>query len=176
MITDAPTSGSPFTITSSLTLDPHVEFVEFMEIEIELDHDRFRNLQIELESPAGAVSVLSVPASLVLSSRSSRNPIPLFVDVEATLRFGSARHLGEDAAGTWTLHVSDRKNEGTGTLKSWKLKAYGHGYTPGHVDIDDVVPGPGALTVSWKPPDDIGGSAVTSVRPPPHPRGRYRSR
>ena len=115
-----------------------------------------------LESPSGAVSVLSVPASLVLSSRSSRNHIPLFVDVEATLRFGSARHLGEDAAGTWTLHVSDRKNEGTGTLKSWTLKAYGHGYTPGHVDIDDVVPGPGALTISWKPPDDIGGSAVTS--------------
>ena len=160
-IPDAPLLGTPSTITSSLTLDPHVEFVEFMEIEIELDHDRFRNLQIELESPSGAVSVLSVPASLVLFSRSSRNPIPLFVDVEATLRFGSARHLGEDAAGTWTLHVSDRKNEGTGTLKSWKLKAYGHGYTPGHVDIDDVVPGPGALTVSWKPPDDIGGSAVT---------------
>ena len=160
-IPDALLLGTPSTITSSLTLDPHVEFVEFMEIELELDHDRFRNLQIELESPAGAVSVLSVPATLVLSSRSSRNHIPLFVDVEATLRFGSARHLGEDAAGTWTLHVSDRKNEGTGTLKSWTLKAYGHGYTPGHVDIDDVVPGPGALTVSWKPPDDIGGSAVT---------------
>ena len=35
-IPDAPLLGTPSTITSSLTLDPHVGFVEFMEIEIEL--------------------------------------------------------------------------------------------------------------------------------------------
>ena len=152
-IPDAPTFGTPSTITTSLTLEPHVGFVEFMEIEVELEHDWFRDLQIELVSPSGAVSVLSVP-SLVVLSISGR--------FEGTHRFGSARHLGESAAGTWTLRVSDRQSADTGTLKSWKLKAYGHGYTPGYVDIDNADPGPGALTVSWKPPDDIGASAVTS--------------
>ena len=152
-IPDAPLFGTPSTITSSLTLDPYVGFVEFMAIEVELEHEWFRDLQIELVSPSGAVSVLSVPASVVLST-SGR--------FEGTHRFGSARHLGEGAGGTWTLRVSDRQNGDTGTLKSWKLKAYGHGYTPGDVDIDDTVPGPGALTLTWKAPDDIGGSAVTS--------------
>ena len=152
-IPDAPLFGTPSTITSSLTLDPHVGFVEFIAIEVELEHEWFRDLQIELVSPSGAVSVLSVPASVVLST-SGR--------FEGTHRFGSARHLGESAGGTWTLRVSDRQYQDTGTLKSWKLKAYGHGYTPGDVDIDDVDAGPGALALTWKAPDDIGGSAVTS--------------
>ena len=33
---------------------------------------------------------------------------------------------------------------------------------PGYVDIDEVDPSPGAFTLTWKPPADIGGSAVTS--------------
>ena len=153
-IPDAPLLGTPSTITSSLTLDPRVGFVEFMEIEIELEHAWFRDLQIELVSPSGAVSVLSVPSLAVISSSGGA--------FKGTHRFGSARHLGENADGTWTLRISDRQNQDTGTLKSWKLKAYGHGYTPGYVDIDEVDPSPGAFTLTWKPPDDIGGSAVTS--------------
>ena len=152
-IPDAPLLGTPSTLTSSLTLGPHVGFVEFMEIEIELEHAWFRDLQIELVSPSGAISVLSVPSLVVTSSSGG---------FEGTHRFGSARHLGENADGTWTLRISDRQNLDTGMLKSWKLKAYGHGYTPGYADIDEAVPGPGAFTLTWKPPGDIGGSAVTS--------------
>ncbi len=152
-IPDAPDVGAPTALSGSLTLDSHVAFVEFMEIEITLEHDWFRDLQIELVSPAGAVSVLSVPALSVPGSRGS---------LRGSHRFGSARHLGESAAGTWTLRVTDTLHEDTGTLTSWKLTAYGHGYVPISPDIDDVTPGPGSLTVAWKEPQDIGASDVTS--------------
>ena len=153
---DAPEMGDPSTVTSALTLDSYVGFIEFVEIEIELEHTWFRDLQIELVSPAGAVSVLSVPVGFLLLS--SRAPGA----IDGTHRFGSARHLGENAAGTWTLRVSDQLNLDTGTLKSWKLKVYGHGFMPGYVQAEPAVPGPGALTVSWTAPVDTGGPAITS--------------
>ena len=167
---DAPEMGDPSTVTRALTLDSYVGFAEFVEIEVELEHTWFRDLQIELVSPAGAVSVLSVPVGfLLLSSRAAGA-------IDGTHRFGSARHLGENAAGTWTLRVSDQLNLDTGTLKSWKLKVYGHGFMPGYVQAEPAVPGPGALTVSWTAPVDTGGSGYGHhlVRPPLHPRGRGR--
>jgi subtilisin-like proprotein convertase family protein len=39
--------------------------------------------------------------------------------------FSSARHLGEAADGTWTLHVSDTDATYAGTFHSWKLTFYG---------------------------------------------------
>lgn len=41
-------------------------------------------------------------------------------------RFGSARHLGEAADGTWTLVVRDTSANDTGTFLSWQLVFYGH--------------------------------------------------
>ena len=153
---DAPEMGDPSTVTSALTLDSYVGFAEFVEIEVELEHTWFRDLQIELVSPTGAVSVLSVPASFLLVEPRAAGAF------DGTHRFGSARHLGENAAGTWTLRVSDQLNLDTGTLKSWKLKVYGHGFMPGYVQAEPAVPGPGALTVSWTAPVDTGGLAITS--------------
>ena len=153
---DAPEMGDPSTVTSALTLDSYVGFAEFVEIEVELEHTWFRDLQIELVSPTGAVSVLSVPASFLRVEPRAAGAF------DGTHRFGSARHLGENAAGTWTLRVSDQLNLDTGTLKSWKLKVYGHGFMPGYVQAEPAVPGPGALTVSWTAPVDTGGPAITS--------------
>ena len=152
-IPDAPDGGFAPALADSLTLDSHVGFIEFIEVEITLEHDWFRDLQIELVSPAGTVSVLSVPAREITGRTGS---------FRGSYRFGSARHLGENAAGTWTLRVWDTLHEDTGTLKSWKLTAYGHGYAPSLPDIDEVVAGPGSLTVTWKEPEDIGASDVTS--------------
>ncbi|MGE0645258.1 MAG: S8 family serine peptidase [Nitrospira sp.] len=39
--------------------------------------------------------------------------------------FGSARHLGEAADGTWTLRVSDTAPGDVGTFHSWQLTFYG---------------------------------------------------
>ena len=145
--------------TSSVTLDHHVGFVEFMQIEVELTHEWFRDLRIELVSPAGNVSVLSVPSSMASPPSLFSFSSPRF---EGTYRFGSAKHLGESAAGAWTLFISDHQLGDSGVLKSWKLKAYGHGHTPGYPSITTVDPGRGSFDVTWSAPDDIGGSDITS--------------
>ena len=52
------------TVSNSITMGSDVEFIEFVEINADFDHTAFRDLQIELTSPAGKVSVLSVPYPL----------------------------------------------------------------------------------------------------------------
>ena len=85
-IPDLPSSGTPTTVTASLTVDPYVEFVEFVEVNAHFNHPFFRDLTVELVSPSGAVSTLST-SSIVGGELTTK------------FRFGSARHLGEDAAG-----------------------------------------------------------------------------
>ena len=143
-------------VTSSITLGSEVEFTEFVEINADFEHQYFRDLQVELVSPAGTVSVLSVPYSVAPGEY--HPAVRLF----QSFRFGSARHLGENPAGTWTLRISDRVPGAVpGRLNAWSLTVYGHRSTPGAPDIDEVTPGPGSLSVSWKAPDNSGVSAVT---------------
>ena len=63
-IHDFPSSGTPTTVTSSLTVDPFVEFVEFVEVNAHFNHSNFRDLTVELVSPSGAVSTLSPSAPI----------------------------------------------------------------------------------------------------------------
>ena len=148
-IPDFPSSGTPTTVTTSLTIDPFVEFIEFVEVNAHFFHSSFRDLTVELVSPSGAVSTLSTTA---LRSGS----------LTTEFRFGSARHLGEDAAGEWTLRIKDLSRRDTGALRSWGLTIYGHGFVPGDPDIDNVTPGGGTLEIDWKAPTDTGETAITS--------------
>ena len=55
-------------------------------------------------------------------------------------------------------HTGDR-----GMLKSWKLTATGHGFSPGPPEVATTTPvGGGGFTVVWTAPSDTGSSAVTS--------------
>ena len=148
-IPDLPSSGTPTTVTASLTVDPYVEFVEFVEVNAHFDHPFFRDLVVELVSPSGDVSTLSTSA-------------PVYVTSTTMLRLGSARHLGEDAAGEWTLRIKDADSGGSGMLRSWSLTIYGHGSIPGAPEIDTVTSGGGTLTVNWNAPTDTGETAITS--------------
>ena len=148
-IPDSPSSGTPRTVTASLTINPFVEFVEFVEVNAHFNHSRFRDLTVELVSPSGAVSTLSPSA-------------PISGELTTKFRFGSARHLGEDAAGEWTLRIKDARRGSTGNLRSWGLTIYGHGSIPGAPDIDTVTSGGGTLTIDWKAPTDTGATAITS--------------
>ena len=156
-ITDAPATGDPTTVSGSVTLGPYVGFVEFVEVALTLTHEHYRDLRFELVSPDGVTSLLLPPQDVPNhgSRREARN---------ATWRLGSARHLGENAAGTWTLRVTDVVNGKAGTIHSWTLTAYGHGDTPGAPGITSATMGANAVTVAWTAPapDDIGGSAITS--------------
>ena len=168
-LTEASADSAPFTggymripdsrtwVTNSLTLGSDVEFTEFVEINVDFDHLSFRDLQVELTSPSGKVSVLSVPYDPPRSGIYRAT-----YGLEGSFRFGSAKHLGENPAGTWTLRLSDHVSAGNpGRLKSWSLTVYGHRSTPGAPDIDEVTPGIGSLTVVWKEPTNTGASAVT---------------
>ena len=148
-IPDLPSSGTPTTVTASLTVDTYVDFIEFVEINTDFNHPFFRDLTVELVSPSGTVSTLSTSA-------------PIGGGVTTEFRFGSARHLGEDAAGEWTLRIKDLSRSDTGSLRSWGLTIYGHGFVPGEPEIDAVTPGGGTLEIDWKAPTDTGETAITS--------------
>ena len=148
-IPDLPSSGTPSTVTASLTVGPYVEFVEFVEVNARFDHSNFRDLTVELVSPSGTVSTLSPSA-------------PILGELTTEFRFGSARHLGEDAAGEWTLRIKDTLDADSGMLKSWGLTIYGHGSIPGAPEFDTVTPGGGTLTIGWNDPADTGETAITA--------------
>ena len=136
-------------ISQSVEVDTPIDFVEWVEVDASFVAPAFRHLQVELVSPSGAVSLLSRPTGWGGS-------------LTAPFRFGSARHLGEDPAGTWTLRVRDQQSGGTvARLTGWSLTVYGHQSGPAKPAMGGVDPGDGSLTVSWSAPTDPGDSAVT---------------
>ena len=158
VVPDAP-PGCCFgpTVTSKVTIDPYVEFVEFVELHIEFDHPSFRDMRIELISPSGAVSTILAAAH---STRINTRFYPHAL--RSSVRFGSARHLGENPAGEWILRLADRYHERSGDLVSWRLKIYGHGDLPGRPSVTSAVAGMSTLTIGWAAPAETGSGAVTT--------------
>ena len=152
-IPDASGNLSGALVTSSITLGSHVKFTEFIAVEITMDHSWYRDLRIELVSPSGNTSILAT-SGLFFSVGDQ--------GLHGTFRLGSARHLGEDAAGVWTLKLWDEQPLDAGVLRSWKLTAYGHGFTPFAPEVTSATAGSGSVTVGWTAPDETGGSAITS--------------
>ena len=163
--------GEPTTITTTLTLDTSIGFVEYVEVNFDFENSSIRNWDVELVSPSGAVSKL-VPgyesytyyaSSDSGDSNDSSDVVPshYYPPPPTKFRFGSARHLGEDPSGEWQLRITDRLWYGTGTLGSWSLTVYGHERTPGPPYIDWVTPDSDSLTVSWIAPDQTGGLEFT---------------
>ena len=143
--------------TTSLTLDPFVQFIEYIEVRVTSDHPSSRDLQIQLRSPSGTVSTLAYPPT-----RSQFRFLPdQPVAFPEGFRFGSARHVGEDAAGAWTLTITDRLRGNTGSLTSWSIKAYGHGGTPEAPPAPTATAGTRSLTVDWEAPPDPDGDGPT---------------
>ncbi len=150
-VPDVPPGGSPTTITQAMTLATDIRFTEFVEIDLNFSHSSFRDLEIELVSPSGQVSTLVGPYE-------SEDPVPLFGE----FRFGSAKHLGEDPNGRWTLRVTDRIPGLTGTFESWSIKVYGHRLVPAAPTVNTATLGIDSLTVTWSAPGFMRGSAITS--------------
>ena len=91
-------------ISHSVSLDTDIEFTEFVAVEVSIDHEYWRDLRIELISPAGTDSTLGVPMDY-----SGFDPTKAGSGTSSpgTFRFGSAKHLGENPDGEWTLRVTD---------------------------------------------------------------------
>ena len=159
LVPDAPPTGEPTTVVSELTLDTGIGFTEFVEVNVAFLHSSFRDLDIELESPSGAVSKLAVHFDTFTDYY---DPLDDFVPLRGVFRFGSARHLGEDPNGVWKLRVTDRIHVVDGAFKGWNLIVYGHAPTPDAPTVDSVTPGAGSLAVAWTAPAPTTGSEVTA--------------
>ena len=165
-----PPSGSiPQTVTTTLTLNTGIRFTEFVEVNTDFEHTSFRDMDIELVSPSGSVSKLIVPFNTRHYTATYRRPdgstldAPYWVRLDGEFRFGSARHLGEDPSGQWTLRLTDHFPELGGTLRSWSIKVYGHVSRPGAPTITTpITAGADSLTVAWSAPVDDGGPAITA--------------
>ena len=157
---ESPSFGSGTTVSTTLTVDSWVGFTEFVEINATFDHPSFRDVRIDLVSPSGARSQL-VRAVRRTLPRSDGTTEKLTAALTTRFRFGSARHLGENAAGTWTLQIIDLVPADAGMLKSWSLKVYGHGFTPAAPTVR-TTPVNRALAVEWTAPADTGGSDITA--------------
>ena len=151
------TPGALISKTITVTGD-YVDFIEFVELEVTVDHTSFRDLEIKLQSPSGAVSTLAwhVPAEQYANGEFEAYRFT------GAFRFGASRHLGEHPRGAWTLTLQDKSRNDEGKLQGWRLKVYGHGSKPGFTKISSIVPGAAALNVFWDAIEDIGGSAITS--------------
>ena len=139
------------TVTSTVTFDDEIEFVEFVEVNTNFRAESFRQLRVELVSPSGVTSLLSPSISASEHYRLSE-----------AFRFGSARHLGESAKGTWTLRLSDRRaGAAPATLRNWDVTLYGHRLRPSAPKLSSIVAGEVTLTLEWEAPEHAGASAVT---------------
>ncbi len=149
------TGGADGEIISSLNISDTDLFTEFVEINLRFTHTFFADLEIQITSPDGTVSKLSkehVQGAMVFAflfgTRTSYT--------NYTHRFGSAKHLGEDPAGEWTLNISDTASRDVGTLHSWSIKVYGH-------RSDDTVPSFSSNMITDK--EYLTGIAVTETLP-----------
>ena len=144
-IPDDPTTAREYTATVA---DSGMSFIEFVEVKARFHHTSFRDLDIELTSPAGEVSKLVTHSEL-----------QELVSLTAEIRLGSSKHLGEAPDGTWTLKVTDQLGNGkSGTLEAWEITFYGHSATPGAPRAVSVTPGPERLTVAWEEPEVTRGA------------------
>ena len=151
-IPDLPSSGGARAITRALNMNTGIEFIEFVEVRASFAHPSLRDLEIELVPPSGQTSRLLRPYD-------SDEPIPL----NSEIRFGAAKHLGENPNGLWTLRVTDKlDNDLSGTLESWTIKVYGHRLTPAVPTVDLVTPSGNTMTIAWNAPAVERGMGVTS--------------
>ena len=114
--------GGGTTISSEITLNTDIDFTEFVEVKVDITHPAFRDLGITLTSPSGATSHLAVPSGTAPDG-----------ELNAKFRLGSARHLGENPSGVWTLEIEDHESGDAGSFKGWEITVYGHrGALPGN--------------------------------------------
>ena len=143
------------TVTSSLEVGDDVDFIEFVEIVADFDTDEFRDLEVTLTSPSGTVSTISTRTYLLAKFRYD-------LSIDPDYRFGSAKHLGENPEGAWTLTMRDGWSGDTATLNSWSVRIYGHRARPNSPTGASVVGGQKSLAVSWSEPTVVGASEIIS--------------
>jgi kexin len=111
---------STFEVTADTLKEANLERLEHVTVIMNIEHTRRGDLSVELKSPEGLVSHLSV-------TRRSDEAARGYVNWE----FMSVVHWGEPGIGNWTIIVKDTNvNEHSGTFTDWKLKLFGESIDP----------------------------------------------
>ncbi|WP_419837801.1 S8 family serine peptidase [Candidatus Poriferisodalis sp.] len=113
------------TKNNEFTLDVQspIDFVEHVNFKIDMRADKFRDFDVVLVSPTGRESVITTYAPTCKTS----------CGLNGSFTFGTARHLGEDPSGTWTLRLVYRGTidenstaDSLPLLRSWSITVHGH--------------------------------------------------
>lgn len=116
-IPDNNTAGTSTTVSLSTSITK----IEFVDVEVTSNHTNHGDLTFTLTAPSNTQSVLS--EKHVCLNGNSQVTCNGFTGGQ-TFRFGTARHLGENPNGTWTLKAVDDAAGDTGSF-SFKIKVYG---------------------------------------------------
>ncbi len=105
-------------ISSSVMVDAALD-IDYVELELDIDHNFIGDLEVTLTSPDGTVSnLVNRPGLGLLSDVGSNQDDIKFV-------FGSTQHWGETGEGEWTVRVKDLKTGDFGQLNNYTLSLYG---------------------------------------------------
>jgi kexin len=90
----------------SFTSVKGIKKIEYVDINFTTNHNRLGDITVTLTSPSGTKSILTKQHYCVSGNSYGVNLCDNYSSGK-TFRFGSARHLGENPNGTWTLQVVD---------------------------------------------------------------------
>ncbi|CAG8036553.1 unnamed protein product [Penicillium salamii] len=106
---------SHYTVTEDHMKKANFAKLEHVTVTMNVNHTRRGDISVELRSPGGIVSYLSV-------ARRNDNMATGYND----WTFMSVAHWGESALGEWSVIVRDTdKNENTGSFVDWRLNLWG---------------------------------------------------
>ena len=138
-----PQRSIPDNGTVSSTLDIAAEgLVEEVQAYLDIEHTRIGDLRVELTSPGGVTVVLHNQDG----GGEDRLTVIYHPDRNSTHALAALRDFdGQEAAGGWSLKVSDRATQNIGRLLSWGLKVATESQAPvadanndGVFNLDDV--------------------------------------
>lgn len=109
-------------VTNTLAYSSAINKIESVQVEVELEHDFIGDLGIEITSPQGTISRLTLINSFGLDYLKGSNPTS-----QRRLQLLSNAFYEESSTGNWTLKVidGDTTNTTAGTLQTWSLKING---------------------------------------------------
>ncbi|KAJ5631150.1 uncharacterized protein N7484_011250 [Penicillium longicatenatum] len=155
---------SKFTVTADQLKGANFGRLEHVTVTMNINHSRRGDLSVELRSPAGIVSHLSV------ARPRDKEPVG-YLD----WTFMSVAHWGEPAVGEWTVIVKDSEvNDYSGQFIDWRFNLWGeavdgttqglhplpdehdddHPYEEAHVATTTLEPGPSKTNPAVANPDE----------------------
>ncbi len=103
-------------ITDRLRVLSDVNFIETIQIKVQVTHTKSGQIGVELTSPSGTKSILmNINNSFLIGDDSNLN-----------ITLSSNAFYGENPDGNWQIKLVDGQDTESGTLTSWSMAIFGH--------------------------------------------------